>query len=84
VASCEKCWLDAHRDPYMDVVDEYHRLIEERTGDKRCTPEEQAGPEATECAACGARTVHQFAMVCMKCGKDHRDPHAGTPQGGDR
>jgi hypothetical protein len=56
MASCEKCWVDARGNSAL-----YHRLLSERD----CTPEEQAGPDATTCPECGQRTVHQYARVCM-------------------
>lgn len=54
MASCEKCWRDAHWSG-SDVATEYARLIAERK-DKPCTPEEQAGEDATTCPQkpCGA------------------------------
>lgn len=66
--SCEKCWSDAHREPY-DVAEEYQRLMDERKG-KPCTPEQQAGPDATLCAKCQRMTRHQICGVCMACGAD--------------
>ncbi len=40
---CEKCWADAYNygEGYQAV--NYRRLIAERTGDKACSPREQAG-----------------------------------------
>lgn len=66
MSSCEKCWRDAHR-PYADVAEEYRRLLSERAGDKACTPEQQAGEDATECEKCHRRTRHQFTRECMLC-----------------
>ena len=78
--SCEKCWADAHRDPYKSVVEEYERLVKERT----CTPEEQAGPDASICFRCnGIRTIHQHCGICMSCGFDAsvcRNCGDGTPR----
>lgn len=54
--SCEKCWQEAGGD-----ADVYTRLMQVRN----CTPEEQAGPEATECPECKRRTVHQHCHICM-------------------
>lgn len=64
--TCEKCWTDAHRDPYADSIAEYQRLCNSRT----CTPEEQAGPDAGLCARCCRRTLHQHCGICMRCGFD--------------
>ena len=74
MSSCEKCWSDAHGDPYRSVADEYHRLIVERVGDKMCSPEERAGPDAEPCPECaGHRVLHQLTGECMA------DPrHKGT------
>lgn len=71
MASCEKCWGDAFlRSMYSskDQADCYSELMKERL-ENPCSPEEQAGREATECTACGRRTVHQYAGICMniKC-----------------
>jgi len=60
--SCEKCWEDAFGNP-----EKYRELIEERKNDP-CTPEEQAGEDATECPKCKRKTVHQYAKICMVCG----------------
>lgn len=39
---CEKCWADAFDGGWGDQVDNYRRLLVERT-DKPCTPRDQAG-----------------------------------------
>jgi len=62
MAACEKCWRDAGGNPY-----EYERLLVLRKGNA-CTPEEQAGDDATNCPTCKRRTVHQYAHVCTLCG----------------
>jgi len=69
MVSCEKCWRDAHRGgPCEDVAKQYAELIEERK-DTPCTPEEQAGEDATECPTCGRRVRHQHTGQCMAgCG----------------
>lgn len=67
MSACEKCWRDAHRDPYLSVPDEYRRLLSERVGDLACSPEQQAGPDATVCAVCGFTTCHQITGECMCC-----------------
>ena len=74
--SCEKCWRDAHRGPQFSVVEEYGRLIDERTGEKTCTAEEQAGEDARECLSCRRMTVHQYAHVCVLCGLEAPDASA--------
>jgi hypothetical protein len=59
--SCEKCWRDAGGDPR-----EYAVLVESRNRPgKECSPEEQAGTEATMCPFCLRRTVHMYSQVCM-------------------
>lgn len=66
MASCEKCWRDAHGDP-----DLYGELIAMRSGELQCTPEQQAGGvEATICGYCGRKAVHMICMVCMACGEE--------------
>ena len=60
--SCEKCWEDA-----CGNAEKYLQLIEERKDDP-CTPEEQAGRDATKCTKCGRKTVHQYAKICVVCG----------------
>jgi len=66
MSACEKCWSDAHKEPQFSVAEEYARLIEERK-DNPCTPEEQAGLDATDCRSCGRRAVHQHTGECMAC-----------------
>lgn len=61
MTACEKCWSDAHGD-----ADRYRELVIKRYLSP-CTPEEQAGPDATVCSGCGRKTVHQHAKVCMAC-----------------
>lgn len=60
--SCEKCWEDA-----CGNAEKYQELIKERKDDP-CTPEEQAGRDATYCEKCNRETVHQYAKICMVCG----------------
>lgn len=62
MASCEKCWRDAGGDPHT-----YKELILERQ-DNPCTPEQQAGRDATECPKCKRMTVHQHVHRCIICG----------------
>lgn len=65
MSSCEKCWADAYlmRSGEPQAVT-YGRLVKERN----CTPEQQAGPDATECSKCKRRTRHQYTGECMACG----------------
>lgn len=60
MAGCERCWARArgHPDRYLELLAE-----------SDCSLEDQAGPDATRCGACGRRTVHQYAGVCMACGR---------------
>ena len=64
MSGCEKCWSDA-QSSVGDVAERYHELIAERKATP-CTPEQQAGPDATICATCGQRTAHQFTGECMR------------------
>lgn len=59
MASCERCWADAHGD-----AEQYLLLLQERPP---CTPEQQAGAHAAWCPVCGRKTVHQLAKVCTAC-----------------
>lgn len=67
---CEKCWSDAHCGPHVSVADEYSRLIAERSGERACTPEQQAGRDARTCPECHRTALHQFCGICMACGYD--------------
>ena len=62
MSSCEKCWRDSQRG-----IDTYQDLLKWRNGiiEPRCTPEEQAGPDATVCEACGRKTCHQHTHLCQ-------------------
>jgi ribosomal protein L37E len=59
---CQKCWSDA-----LGNADRYSKLIDERKNNP-CTPEEQAGREATECSKCKRITIHEITGECMACG----------------
>lgn len=72
MSACEKCWSDAHRGPQFSVAEEYARLVVERN----CTPEEQAGPDAERCPACGRMTIHQHTGEPM-CGCKHNPADSG-------
>lgn len=60
MSACEKCWADSQ------FGADYHRLLEERKANP-CTPEQQAGPSATECPECHRLTLHQYTGEPM-CG----------------
>jgi len=62
MSACEKCWADAGGDP-----DQYRQLLAARDRVRNCTPEEQAGPSATECPECHRLTLHQHTGEPM-CG----------------
>lgn len=59
MSACEKCWSDAGGDPLL-----YMNLIKNR----KCSPEEQAGPGAGMCPRCGRQTLHQYTSECMTHG----------------
>ena len=63
MACCEKCWKLAD-----GRLDAYNLLIKT----KKCTPEEQAGKDATDCPICVRRTVHQYAKFCVVCGWEEK------------
>jgi recombinational DNA repair protein RecR len=49
----------------------YGRLLKERdAAGKTCTPEQQAGEDATRCEKCDRMTRHQHCQICMACGDD--------------
>jgi len=62
--ACERCWRDSAYARFSGDSDAYARLVASR----KCSPADQAGPEARLCGECGERTVHQYAGVCMACG----------------
>ncbi len=67
MATCEKCWRDAHLHYLMSVafqVDQYHRIVREReSAGIICTPEEQCGDVHVLCVdndtrcRCGLKSV---------------------------
>ena len=76
--SCEKCWSDSHG-PFAGRGD-YARLLAKRDAlGHTCTPEQQAGPDATECPRCHRMAAHQLCRVCVACGHDPRAPASGGP-----
>lgn len=71
MTSCEKCWRNA-----LGNAHEYHRLLHINN----CTPEEQAGYDATYCNACGRRAVHEICKVCMACGWRPSEPEGHSEE----
>lgn len=69
--ACEKCWRDAGGNP-----EHYQCLLDVRKGDKKCTPEQQAGFAAGVCPKCNRKTVHQYSKVCMVLECDYKEPTA--------
>lgn len=64
---CERCWSRACSEALsrgVPVVDVYGRLL----GEDDCTPEQQAGPDALACEACGRKAVHPAIKTCRACG----------------
>ena len=43
-------------------------MRERENAGRSCTPEEQAGPDATVCEACKRKTVHQHTHLCQTPG----------------
>lgn len=77
MAACEKCWRDAGLIADLaqsEHAAEYRKLVAERDRmGETCSPQDQAGPAATDCGRCGQRgTVHQHAKICMACGHDYQ------------
>ena len=64
---CEKCWQESFS------VDDYRELVESRNDDP-CTPEEQAGLDASKCPTCKRWALHQHTRECMNgCQVDSGD-----------
>ena len=70
MSACEKCWAAAG-----GSADRYRELLLKR----KCTPEEQAGPDASQCPWCGRMTLHQITREAM-CGCDASDAANGLRQ----
>ena len=69
MAACEKCWRDSR------AAGNYREVLESRK-DHPCTPEEQAGPDASKCPLCERMVIHQFTGGCMAgCKQDERAAH---------
>ena len=67
MVSCERCWGVARGRAWLNNTEqseEYRQLI--LVND--CTPEQQAGEEATVCPECKTKTVHQHTKRCIACG----------------
>lgn len=71
MASCERCWNDAFGAD--DQAARYAELLKKRSGERACTPEQQAGEGATDCPKCKRRAMHQVVRACMACGFDPRE-----------
>jgi hypothetical protein len=68
MSSCEKCWVDCQRMTFdLTKGRPYSQLLDRRNGivERECTPEEQAGPDATECQVCKRSCCHQRTGECM-------------------
>jgi hypothetical protein len=74
MSACEKCWADAAPNRFDGGGPSYSDLIDSRDGvtEPLCTPEEQAGPDATECLECWRWTRHQYSRECMNPGHADR------------
>ncbi len=67
MATCERCWERARAraaETGEDQVEAYRELVSRSD----CTPEQQAGREATRCPKCDTKTVHQHTKQCIACG----------------
>lgn len=70
---CEKCWNDSAKSRCLGYGPTYEELTLQRDRDGTpCTPEEHAGPDATECPKCLRRACHQLCGICCACGYDPR------------
>ena len=65
MSACEKCWTDAGGD-----AGKYASLLAEReAAGTVCSPEQQAGRDATDCPGCGRRAIHRYTGECTAdCG----------------
>jgi hypothetical protein len=70
-APCMKCWADSAAPDGRPGTrrERYARLIVQRDQPEVpvCTPEEQAGLAADECARCRRKTVHELTGMCQAC-----------------
>ncbi len=77
MTACEKCWSDSWSDPDRRVshAEAYRALVELRNAKgEECTPEQQAGAQATLCEGCERMTQHQHCGVCTICGMEGSKP----------
>jgi len=65
MSACERCWSEAQTNE--DPSARYLQLVRSRTGERTCSPEEQAGSDAEECPDCKRMTRHQHTGECMLC-----------------
>lgn len=67
MAACEKCWTQAYNRMLVTGKSQtecYQELIKLNN----CTPEEQAGIDASKCQECNRKTVNPNAAQCMNFG----------------
>lgn len=81
MSTCERCWSAAYvaEQSGEGHYDAYRRLLKT----SKCTPEEQAGPDAARCPDCNRMTAHQHTGECMVCHRECRtfaDARAVLPQ----
>lgn len=79
MSACEKCWSDAYTRMLTGQFESQAHAYQELVHARQCTPEEQAGPHATECTACERQTRHEVTGECMACGAQRE---ATWPRGG--
>lgn len=74
------CWWARGRMGDAQSYEDAKRAAEaalRRSPHSTSPPEEQAGPDASVCDACGMRRVHQYAQVCTGCGSPAEPPRRG-------
>ena len=91
MSSCEKCWSDSAYDRMGwngESPSPYHELLKRRNGitEPECTPEQQAGEDATVCPTCGRKCLHQWTGECMNpnCKAGRRQPRPETTKETDQ
>lgn len=62
MSSCEKCWANSYR---PGAATSQPDVYIEEISTHSCTPEQQAGPGATECPKCNRMCLHQYTKQCM-------------------
>jgi len=78
--TCERCHQDSLAiawERQADPEDIYEHLQTVRIGELACTPEQQAGPEASDCLNCNRRAVHPADHTCRACHVDQRQYREG-------